>query len=74
MKFTSRIKAEEFAISQSNKRWNTYFHVLENDDNYTVDRYWDTNSISFALKGKLTLDWRSFKLKKSIKEEILNEE
>jgi hypothetical protein len=67
MKFTSRIKAEEFAISQSNKRWNTYFHILENDDNYTVDRYWATNSISFALKGKLTLDWRSFKFKKSLR-------
>ena len=56
MEFTNRIKAEEFAISQSNKRWNTYFHIIERDDIYIVDRYWDTNSISFALKGKLTLD------------------
>ena len=54
MKFIDRIEAEKFAISESIKRWNTYFHVIERDDIYTVDRYWDTNSISYALKGKLS--------------------
>ena len=56
MEFTNRIKAEEFAISESNKRWNTYFYVIKNDDNYKVDRYWAINLISFALKGKLILE------------------
>ena len=55
MKFTNRIKAEEFAISESIKRWNTYFQVHEHDDGiYTVGRYYEANSISYAIKGKLT--------------------
>ena len=55
MKFTSKIKAEEFAISESIKRWNTYFQVHEHDDGiYTVGRYYESNSISYAIKGKLT--------------------
>ena len=55
MKFTSKIKAEEFAISESIKRWNTYFQVHEHDDGiYTVGRYHEANSISYAIKGKLT--------------------
>ena len=55
MKFTSKIKAEEFAISESIKRWNTYFQVHEHDDGmYTVGRYYEENSISYAIKGKLT--------------------
>ena len=55
MKFTSKIKAEEFAISESIKRWNTYFQVHEHADCiYTVGRYYEVNSISYAIKEKLT--------------------
>tara|TARA_R110000803_G_scaffold158102_1_gene222463 strand:- start:639 stop:908 length:270 start_codon:yes stop_codon:yes gene_type:complete len=54
MKFTNKIKAEEFAISESIKRWNTYFQVHEHaDDIYTVGRYYEANSVSYAIKGKL---------------------
>lgn len=67
MKFTNRIKAEEFAIIASNHCWNTCYQVHEHDGMYTVDRYDGPNSISFALNGKLALDWISFKFKKSLR-------
>ena len=55
MKFTSKINGEEFAISESMKRWNTYFQVHEHDDGvYTVGRYYEVNAISYAINGKLT--------------------
>ena len=53
MKFTNKIKAEEFAIIASKQHWNTYYQVHEHDGMYTVDRYHGVNAISYAINGEL---------------------